>query len=179
MTEHVIVIGAGPGGLATAMLLAKAGLRVTLLEKLNRPGGRTSAIEAHGFRFDLGPTFFLFPLSLERIYAACGHDLRAEVPMMRLDPQYHLVFGAGGDIWATPKLFNPNWELLLRHDENKPTKGTDQKRKRDIVGIAYWVPNLQRVTAALMLDYDSLSQSGFTPARPKDTRYGLKMLINF
>jgi hypothetical protein len=88
------------------------------------------------------------------------------------------VEGHGFAVWATPKLFNPNWELLLRHDENKPAKGTDQKRKRDIVGIAYWVPNLQKVTAALMIDYDSLRQSGFTSARPRDTRYGLKMFIN-
>jgi hypothetical protein len=87
--------------------------------------------------------------------------------------------GSGFAVWATPKLFNPSWELLLRHDETKPAKGTDQKRKRDIVGIAYWVPNLQKVTAALMLDYDSLRQSGYTPVRPRDTRYGLKMFINF
>ena len=87
--------------------------------------------------------------------------------------------GSGFALWATPKLFNPAWELLLRHDELEPAKGTDQKRKRDIVGIAYWVPNLQKVTAAVMLDYDSLRQSGYTPVRPRDTRYGLKMFINF
>jgi hypothetical protein len=87
--------------------------------------------------------------------------------------------GSGFAVWATPKLFNPNWELLLRHDELKPLKGAEQKRKRDIVGLAYWVPNLQKVTAALMLDYDSLRQSGYTPARPRDTRYGLKLFINF
>jgi phytoene desaturase len=86
------------------MLLARAGLRVTVLERLDRPGGRTSAIEAEGFRFDLGPTFFLFPLSLERIFHACGRDLRTEVPMVRLDPQYHLIFGSGGELKATPNV---------------------------------------------------------------------------
>jgi len=87
--------------------------------------------------------------------------------------------GHGWSVWATPKLFNPSWELLLRHDDMKPNKGTDQHRKRNIAGLAYWVPNLQKVTAAVMLDYDSYRQDGFTPARPTDTRYGLKMLINF
>jgi hypothetical protein len=87
--------------------------------------------------------------------------------------------GSGFAVWAAPKLFKPGWELLLRHDETKPLKGTDQKRKRDIVGIAYWIQNLQKVTAAVMLDYDSLRQNGYTPARPRDTRYGLKMFINF
>lgn len=104
MAERVVIVGAGPGGLATAMLLAKAGLRVTVLEKRDRPGGRTSAIEVDSFRFDVGPTFFLFPLALERIFRACGRDLRREVPMVRLDPQYHLIFGSGGELVCSPQV---------------------------------------------------------------------------
>src|SRR5438270_3946380 len=100
MAKRVVIIGAGPGGLASALLLARAGLDVTVLERRDRVGGRTSAVEAGGFRFDLGPTFFLFPLALRRIFAAVGRDLDGEVPMVRLDPQYHLVFGAGGDLRA-------------------------------------------------------------------------------
>ena len=96
MTRTVNIIGAGPGGLATAMLLARDGVRVRLLERLPVPGGRTSTISTpEGFRFDLGPTFFLYPRVLEDIFSACGYDLRSEVEMIRLDPQYRLVFGAG------------------------------------------------------------------------------------
>ncbi len=101
MSERVIIIGAGPGGLATAMLLAKAGLDVRVLEKQPRVGGRTSLIESGGYRFDLGPTFFLYPQVLQEIFAATGRDLFREVPMTRLDPQYRLVFGAGGSLNAT------------------------------------------------------------------------------
>ena len=60
---HVVVVGAGPGGLASALLLAAAGLRVTVLERSDRVGGRTSALTGEGFRFDVGPTFFLYPNS--------------------------------------------------------------------------------------------------------------------
>lgn len=102
--DRVTVIGAGPGGLAAAILLASTGLRVTVLERLPRVGGRTSALEAEGFRFDLGPTFFLYPQILEEIFATAGFDLHQEVPMKRLDPQYRLVFGGGGDLLATPDL---------------------------------------------------------------------------
>ena len=103
MTRTVTIIGAGPGGLAAAMLLARAGCRVRVLEKLAVPGGRTSAITTEsGFRFDLGPTFFLYPRVLDDIFTACGRDLRQEVEMVRLDPQYRLVFGAGGELLATP-----------------------------------------------------------------------------
>jgi phytoene desaturase len=91
----VLIVGAGPGGLASALLLARAGLHVRVLERLPRVGGRCSAIEADGFRFDLGPTFFLYPRVLERIFRLVGRDLHDEVPMVRLDPQYRVVFGGG------------------------------------------------------------------------------------
>lgn len=99
--RRVCVIGAGPGGLASAMLLARAGAQVTLIERMPRAGGRCSAIESAGFRFDTGPTFFLYPRVLQEIFAAVGRDLHHECPMVRLDPQYRLEFGAGGRIDAT------------------------------------------------------------------------------
>ena len=99
---RVVVIGAGPGGLAAAMLLSRAGMSVQVFERQPFLGGRTSAIEIDGFRFDCGPTFFLYPNVLEDLFAAVGRDLKKELPMVRLDPQYRLVFGGGGSIDATP-----------------------------------------------------------------------------
>ena len=103
---EVVIVGAGPGGLASAMLLAHAGAKVTVLERRDRPGGRTSAIEADTpegtWRFDTGPTFFLYPRVLGEIFSQVGRDLMEEVPMTRLDPQYRLEFGSGGRLDATP-----------------------------------------------------------------------------
>ena len=105
MSRTVNIIGAGPGGLASAMLLAGAGVRVKVFERLPFPGGRTSTITTpEGFRFDLGPTFFLYPRVLDEIFAISGRDLRQEVEMVRLDPQYRLIFGAGGELLATPDI---------------------------------------------------------------------------
>ncbi len=90
--------------MAAAILLARSGVEVTVLEKRSIAGGRTSTIEREGFKFDTGPTFFLYPRVLREIFAAAGRDLDAEVPMVRLDPQYRLVFGSGGELLATPNL---------------------------------------------------------------------------
>ncbi len=100
--KTAIIVGAGPGGLAAAMLLAHAGVQVRLVEKQSRVGGRCSALEADGFRFDLGPTFFLYPTVLERIFRLLGRDLHAEVPMVKLDPQYRIIFGGGGELLCSP-----------------------------------------------------------------------------
>jgi phytoene desaturase len=102
--KHVVIVGAGPGGLATAMLLARSGVNVTVVEKSARVGGRTATIEQDGFKFDIGPTFFLYPRVLREIFADAGYDLDREVPMKRLDPQYRLVFGDGGQIDATANI---------------------------------------------------------------------------
>ncbi|MDB5315676.1 MAG: phytoene desaturase, partial [Rhodospirillales bacterium] len=64
--SRIAVIGAGPGGLAAAMQLAAAGAQVTLYEKDAVVGGRTRVLTTpEGYRFDLGPTFFLYPRILE------------------------------------------------------------------------------------------------------------------
>lgn len=104
--RRAIVVGAGPGGLAAALILAGAGIHVTLLEKDGQVGGRTKTVEAPGgYRFDIGPTFFLYPQILADIFSNCGERIEDHVELKRLDPQYHLVFegkdGVSGEIRAT------------------------------------------------------------------------------
>ncbi len=109
--KQVIVVGAGPGGLASAILLAAGGARVKVIERLALTGGRTSSIEAGGYKFDLGPTFFLYPRVLDEIFRAAGTSLREEVELIRLDPQYRIQFGAGGRIDATPDIRRMECEI--------------------------------------------------------------------
>jgi len=132
MSQRVIIIGAGPGGLATALLLAKAGKSVVILEKQPRVGGRTSRIEGNGFHFDLGPTFFLYPQILQEIFQAAGFDLFREVPMTKLDPQYRIRFGAGGELNACPDRERMRAEIarLSPADAPKFQRFMDHNRKK-------------------------------------------------
>jgi phytoene desaturase len=100
--RRIAVVGAGPGGLAAAMQLAASGAAVTLFEKDSVVGGRSRTLETpEGFRFDLGPTFFLYPRILAEIFASCGARLEDEVELVKLDPHYRLVFEGGPTIEAT------------------------------------------------------------------------------
>ena len=102
LKRSVSIVGAGPGGLAAALLLAREGLQVTVFEKSDAVGGRTRTVTAPGgYRFDIGPTFFLYPRILADIFATCGERLEDWIKLQRLDPQYHLVFEGGGEIRAT------------------------------------------------------------------------------
>ena len=104
-SKHAVVVGAGPGGLAVALLLAREGVRVTLFERDNVVGGRTRTVGTpEGYRFDIGPTFFLYPKVLSEIFRSCGERLEDHVTLERLDPQYRLVFEGGGELRATPDM---------------------------------------------------------------------------
>lgn len=134
MTHRVTIVGAGPGGLAAALLLARHGADVTVLERRDRVGGRCSSIEAQGFRFDTGPTFFLYPRILEEIFSACGSRLSDHVEMRKLDPMYRLVFEGGGEIRASDRIEELKRQVaaLNPHDaENLPAFLEDGRRKLD------------------------------------------------
>ena len=78
-------------------------------------------------------------------------------------------------LWATPKLGH-HFEALLRYDHVRPNTDTSGKRRRDIEGIAYWLP-LKNAQAAVMLDRDHTDNTNLD--RPDEARYGLHVLLSF
>lgn len=93
--SHAVVIGAGLGGLASAMRLGARGYRVTVVDRLDGPGGRGSAIWKHGHRFDLGPTIVTVPQVFRELWAACGRDFSEDVDLVSLDPFYEILWPDG------------------------------------------------------------------------------------
>ncbi|TCP58676.1 phytoene desaturase [Rhodovulum bhavnagarense] len=92
---QAVVIGAGLGGLAAAMRLGAKGYRVTVIDKLDVPGGRGSAIWQDGHRFDLGPTIVTVPQIFRELWKTCGRDFDQDVKLVPMDPFYEIVFPDG------------------------------------------------------------------------------------
>jgi len=90
-----VVIGSGFGGLAAAVRLGARGYRVTVLEKLDAPGGRAYVYRQDGFTFDAGPTIVTAPFLLEELWSLCGRRLQDDVELRPLDPFYRVRFHDG------------------------------------------------------------------------------------
>ncbi|MEM9708936.1 MAG: phytoene desaturase [Pseudomonadota bacterium] len=90
-----LVIGAGLGGLAAAMRLGAKGYRVSVIDRLESPGGRGSAITENGHRFDLGPTIVTVPQVFRELWAATGRDFDADIDLRSLDPFYEIRWPDG------------------------------------------------------------------------------------
>lgn len=92
MNKRMIVIGAGPGGLAAAMLLAGKGYQVDVYEKNQQVGGRNAALQLGDFTFDTGPTFLSMIHIVEELFTAVDRDLKDYMEAIELDPMYELIF---------------------------------------------------------------------------------------
>lgn len=98
----VAVVGGGFGGLAAACYLAQAGADVELVEKNERLGGRASLLETDGFRFDMGPSWYLMPDVFERFFNQFDRDVTEYYTLDQLDPHYRIFFKDGDQVDITP-----------------------------------------------------------------------------
>src|ERR1700712_5489129 len=91
-TNSVVIIGAGLGGLSTALRLAGSGRRVTILERASVPGGRAGRLELGGYRFDTGPTVLTMPELIEDALACVGETITDRLDLIPLTPAPRPLF---------------------------------------------------------------------------------------
>lgn len=145
---RVVIIGAGLGGLATALRLSSSGYKVTVLEKLSQVGGRSNLIQEDGFRVDTGPTILVMKSTFDELYRSIGENIDEHLEFTQLDPNYRIYYHDGTYI----DLFS-NMALLAREVE-KVEKGSAERLFRFIgagakkyeLGMDFVDRNFNRIT---------------------------------
>ena len=102
-TDHVVVVGAGLAGLSTALRLAGAGRRVTVLEREAVPGGRNGLLEVDGYSFDTGPTVLTMPDLIADAFDAVGERMEDWLTLEPLDPLYRAFYPDGSVLDTHPE----------------------------------------------------------------------------
>lgn len=95
MSRRAAVIGSGFGGLALAIRLQSAGIKTTVIEARDKPGGRAYCWEKDGHIFDAGPTVITDPDCLRQLWALTGADMAADVELVPVSPFYRLSWPDG------------------------------------------------------------------------------------
>lgn len=183
---RAIVVGAGLGGLSAAMRLGAKGYAVTLLDRLDRAGGRGSSIEQDGHRFDLGPTIVTVPQVFENLWRTCGRDFHKDVDLRPLDPFYEVRwpdgtrFSACGDdvrMCAEVAKINPGdvagYKRFLRDSKARYVIGFEGMVAKPMHKI---IETIKVLPQFAMLRADR-SIYGLAAARVKDER--LRMALSF
>ena len=84
-SKKVIIIGAGVGGMATAIRLKLLGYIVHVFEKNEYPGGKLTHFETNGFRFDAGPSLFTSPHLIEELFVLANEPIAAYFTYEKLE----------------------------------------------------------------------------------------------
>jgi phytoene desaturase len=107
----VVVVGAGFGGIASALRMRARGYDVTLIDRLDAIGGRAQVFERGGFRHDAGPTVITAPFLFDELFALFGERREDYVEFRALDPWYRFYFHTGEQFDYRPSLEDTNEEI--------------------------------------------------------------------
>jgi len=91
--KHILVVGAGPGGLTSAMILAHRGFKVTVVEKEESVGGRNAELKVGDYSFDVGPTFLHQKFCLDEVFAEVDRKPEDHLEFINLNPMTRLTWG--------------------------------------------------------------------------------------
>ncbi len=160
MTDPIVIIGAGVGGLSAAIRLAAQGKQVLVLEKNDHVGGKMSQHQAQGYRWDSGPSVITMLPVFEELFQAAGKDLADYLTLQPIDP-------------LTRYFYPDGTQLDLYRDLAATLEQIEQIAPRDVDGyrrfLAY-AAEIHRITGPVFI-YDQPPQfSTLLKVRPGDMR---------
>ncbi len=118
MTEKkfAVIIGAGIGGITTAIYLAKNGYAVSVFEKNSAAGGRCGQLIRDGHRFDLGATMLMMPEIYREIFESLGIPLFDKNEIKPLGDLYNIYFDNNDVLTFT----TDKGKMQLQHERIEP-----------------------------------------------------------
>ncbi len=116
LEKSAVIIGAGIGGIATAVYLAKSGYNVSVFEKNSSPGGRCGQLIRDGHRFDLGATMMMMPGIYREIFESLGIPLFEKNEINPLEDLYNIYFD-NNDVIAFSR---DKEKMKIQHEKIEP-----------------------------------------------------------
>jgi len=112
--QHIVVIGAGLGGLSAAISLATEGFSVDLLEKNDKVGGKLNILEKDGFTFDLGPSILTMPHIFQALFDRAGKNMADYINIQTVEPHWRNFFEDGStlDLSSDPERMKQELDKL-------------------------------------------------------------------
>ena len=112
--QHIVVTGAGLGGLSAAISLASEGFTVDLLEKNDKVGGKLNVLAKDGFTFDLGPSILTMPHIFRKLFDRVGKNMEDYVSIETVEPHWRNFFEDGStlDLSSDPLVMKQELDKL-------------------------------------------------------------------
>ena len=96
--KKVVIIGAGLGGISTALRLSKIGYKVSILEKNESLGGKITSFKSKGYKFDQGPSLITLPKHFEELFDDIDENINDHLELIKLNPMCRYFFDDGSKI---------------------------------------------------------------------------------
>lgn len=153
--EKAIIIGAGIGGLASAIRLRAKGYEVQVFEASDKAGGKLNQMHLNGYRFDMGPSLFTLPQELDAVFIAAGKNPRDYYTYEKLDlvTRYFYEDGTVLNAWASPDRFASEIEEKTGESAKKVKKVLEKSQEiYDITSHVFLERSLHKLGTYLRKD---------------------------
>ncbi|MGE4542111.1 MAG: 1-hydroxycarotenoid 3,4-desaturase CrtD [Bacteroidales bacterium] len=130
-TKQAVIIGAGIAGIASAIRLSVKGYQVTVFEANDYAGGKLTAFEQDGYRFDAGPSLFTMPHYVDALFTLAGKNPRKYFNYIKKDTSCTYFWDDGTQLtaWADQDDFADEVQKKLGVPAVKVTKRLQKARR--------------------------------------------------